>query len=209
MSKSLKDKTLALAGIFQSAYLVDQLANKGMLDSSALESTIISIFKIDAEDVEDVYQGLEGVATGLSVMVRQLSADKKDVNLQVTRYVLGLLHLENKLNKKPALFQKIGEGINRANEQKQHFHVTHENILASLADTYKETVSTIHPQIIVQGNHGYLHSPDNANKVRALLLGGIRAAVLWRQSGGSRWQILFKRKTFVNEGQRLLNTLRQ
>ena len=35
------------------------------------------------------------------------------------------------------------------------------------------------------------------HKVRALLLAGIRAAVLWRQLGGSRAQIIFARKKMV------------
>ena len=209
MNKTIEDRTLALAGLFQSAYLVDQIANKGMVDSSALESTIASIIRIDATDTVDVFGGLEGVATGLSVMVKQLSAAKKDINLQVTRYVMGMLHLENKLNKSSALMKKIGEGIDSAAKQKEHFHITHENVIANLADTYKNTISTIKPQILVQGNHGFLQAPENANKVRALLFGGIRSAVLWRQCNGTRWQILFKRKGFVNEGRRLLDTLRQ
>lgn len=209
MSKTTTDRTIALAGIFQSAYLVDQIANKGMVDSSALESTIASIIRIDANETVDVFGGLEGVATGLSVLVKQLSAAKKDINLQVTRYVMGLLHLENKLHKSPDLMKKIGEGIDNAARQKEHFHITHENVIANLADTYKNTISTIKPQILVQGNHGFLQAPENANKVRALLFGGIRSAVLWRQCGGSRWQILFKRSSFVKEGRNLLNTLRQ
>jgi len=209
MSRSITDKTIALAGIFQVAYLVDQIATKGLYDSSALESSITSILKVDADDITDVFGGIEGVATGLSVAIKQLSADKKSINMQITRYVLGILHLENKLNSNATMLKKVADGIGNATLQTEHFHTTHENILANLADTYKETISNIKPQIMVQGDHGYLHTPENANKVRALLLAGIRSAVLWRQCGGSRWQILFKRKAFLVEAQRLLNGLRQ
>ncbi len=209
MSRSITDKTYALAGIFQVAYLVDQIATKGLYDSSALESSITSILKVDADDIADVYGGIEGVATGLSVLTKQLSANKNDINMQITRYVLGVLHLENKLNNNKAMLKQVGDRIGNATLQTEHFHITHENILANLADTYKETISTIRPQIMVQGDHGYLHTPENANKVRALLLAGIRSAVLWRQCGGSRWQILFKRKAFHSEAQRLLTGLRQ
>jgi high frequency lysogenization protein len=30
--------------------------------------------------------------------------------------------------------------------------------------------------------------------IRASLLAGIRAAILWRQTGGKRWQLLLNRK---------------
>jgi len=209
MSKTLTDRTYALAGIFQAAYLVDQIATKGLYDSSALESSVPSILKVDADNILDVYGGIEGVATGLSVLIKQLAAEKREVNMQITRYMLGILHLENKIHKNPAMLKAIGEGIGNATLQTEHFHVTHENILANLADTYKNTASTIKPQIMVEGDHGYLHTPENANKVRALLLAGIRSAVLWRQCAGSRWQILFKRKAFLNEAQTLINRLRQ
>ncbi len=208
MSKSITDRTIALAGIFQVAHLVDQIATKGLYDTSALESSIGSILKLDVDAVVDVFGSIEGVATGLSILVRQLGGNKKDVNMQVTRYVLGILHLENKLNKNPAMLEQITKGITEAKSQSEYFHVTHENVLANLADTYKNTLSTIKPQIMVSGDHGYLHTPENANKVRALLFAGIRSAVLWRQCAGSRWQVLFKRKAFLKEAKRLLNDLR-
>ena len=40
------------------------------------------------------------------------------------------------------------------------------------------------------------------HKVRALLLAGIRAVVLWRQLGGSRTQIIFARKKMVELAKR-------
>ena len=52
------------------------------------------------------------------------------------------------------------------------------------------------------------NNPDNANKVRAILLAGIRAAVLWTQCGGSRWQVLFKRSALLLETEKLLARLR-
>jgi high frequency lysogenization protein len=42
------------------------------------------------------------------------------------------------------------------------------------------------PRIMVNGDPAHLNNPENANRIRALLLAGIRAAMLWRQSGGGR-----------------------
>ena len=39
---------------------------------------------------------------------------------------------------------------------------------------------------------------DNAAKIRALLLSGIRSARLWRQLGGHRWQLIFSRRKLLD-----------
>ncbi|MEH6454630.1 MAG: DUF489 family protein, partial [Psychromonas sp.] len=37
------------------------------------------------------------------------------------------------------------------------------------------------------------------HKIRALLLAGVRAAVLWRQIGGKRRQLIFSRKAMLHQ----------
>ena len=207
MNKTLRDRTIALAGVYQAAYLVHQIATRGMTDSSALEASVKSIFKLDAPTTEAVFGDLGGVTSGLSTLKRQLSEKHADT-LQITQYVVTLLHLERKLARQPALLERIAGGIRQAKQQSEHFPVTHENVLANLADIYKNTVSTLTPRVLVQGEHGYLNNPDNANKVRAILLAGIRAAVLWTQCGGSRWHVLFKRSALLVETESLMSSLR-
>ena len=56
---------------------------------------------------------------------------------------------------------------------------------------------------MVSGDPAILNNPDTANKVRTFLLCAIRSAVLWQQSGGSRWQLLFKRKKIIHTAQTL------
>ena len=61
------------------------------------------------------------------------------------------------------------------------------------------------PKIMVSGENQHLSNPDQANKIRALLLAGMRSAVLWAQLGGSRWQILLQRRRLTEEAERILN----
>jgi len=207
MTKSLRERTIALAGVYQAAYLVHQIATRGMTDSAALEASIKSVFKLDAPTTEAVFGDVGGVITGLSTLKRQLSEKQADT-IQITQYVVTLLHLERKLARQPDILERIATGIRQAQQQSEHFSVTHENVLANLAETYKNTISTLTPRVVVQGEHGYLNNPDNANKVRAILLAGIRAAVLWSQCGGSRWQILFKRSALLVETEKILSSQR-
>jgi high frequency lysogenization protein len=50
---------------------------------------------------------------------------------------------------------------------------------------------------MVQGNPHYLGQPGVVAEIRAILLAAVRAAVLWRQVGGSYWDFLFSRRAMV------------
>jgi len=89
---------------------------------------------------------------------------------------------------------KVAEGIEQAKRQLDHFHSSHENLIANLSGLYRETLSTFRFRIHVTGSAQHLQNPQNAHKIRALLLCAVRAAILWRQVGGRRWQLLFSRQ---------------
>ncbi|MES0327424.1 MAG: DUF489 family protein, partial [Gammaproteobacteria bacterium] len=132
---------------------------------------------------------------------------KNDRNLEVTKYAISMIALEKKLSANPKMLEQVTEGLNEIQKSMEFFSLMHENVFAKLGGLYKDTISTLQPKIVVQGERAYLSNESNANKVRALLFAGIRAAVLWRQCGGSRWHILLGRKKYLNECQYLLTKL--
>ncbi len=203
---TLTNQTIALAGIAQAAYLVQQLATTGTADQSALEASIGSLLKSDAGGVANVFGGLQGVRTGLQQLQQQLSGTMP-ANPEQARYSASLVFLERQLAKKPEMLKTIFIGIDRAQAQAEHFGPLHENVLASLGDLYHSTISTLQLRIMVTGEQTYLGNPDIVNKIRALLLAGIRSAILWRQCGGKRWKFLLFRKKLQDEVQRLLQEI--
>ncbi|MEW8367847.1 MAG: DUF489 family protein, partial [Candidatus Thiodiazotropha taylori] len=72
---------------------------------------------------------------------------------------------------------------------------------------YAENISTLKPRIMVSGETIYLQNSDNVNRIRALLLSGIRSAMLWRQTGGRRRQLLFSRSNYIDNCKNLLDKL--
>lgn len=206
MSKSLDDRTLALAGIFMAVNLVQQIARKGMADTKQMEDALRSLFVSDPQTTLEVYGGKAQIEAGLRALILNLTQSEGQ-NVELLRYVITLLHLERRLAKRKDLLNTIEQGLAQAQQQMEHFPLMHANILARLADTYSHTLSTLSPRVMVQGDGGFLNQPDNVNKVRALLLAAVRSTVLWRQSGGSRWQFILRRKTFVEAAKRLLNDL--
>lgn len=207
MQHSKHDQTIALAGVFQSAFLVDQIANKGMANSAVIEASIESLFKFDADKVEYVFGNLAGINTGLRVLNDQLGPDKSKRNIEITRYVVSMLVLERKVSSNTAMLDHISKVLHEIESSLDFFSLMHDNIFTKLGALYKETVSTLEPKIIVTGEQPYLSNDINASKVRAILLAGIRSAVLWRQCNGSRWQVLFGRKAYLRECNKMLRQL--
>jgi high frequency lysogenization protein len=206
MIHSKYDQTLALAGIYQAASLVKQIANTGKANTAHIESSLETLFRFDAESVEQVYGSIAGVSHGIKILHQHL-VDRSSRDLEVTKYALSLIMLEKKLSDTPAMLDEISERLNKIESQFDFFSLSHENTFAKLGQIYKDTISTLGPKIIVTGEQPYLSSESNASKVRALLLAGIRSAVLWRQCGGSRWQFLFGRKAYITECENILAQL--
>lgn len=204
MSNTLTDRTLALGGVFQSAYLVDQVARRGTVSQAEFETSLSSLFEISPTSTEAVYGSRFEIKRGLQTMAEQMEGDEDKRNVYIMRYALNLLHLERKLSKQPAMLKHIGEGLEDTSHQLKHFGLTHSNVVAHLADIYAQTISTLTPRIMVSGENNYLQIQENANKVRALLLAGIRSAVLWRQCGGRQWHLLFQRKKLLDSARQLI-----
>jgi high frequency lysogenization protein len=204
--RSFSDQTIALAGIYQAAALTRQVARTSSSEAAATESMIRSLFKIDAADVEDVFGGVVGVTTGLRGLVNQLQGTTTR-DLEVTRYLINLMQLERALERHPDLLEKIRRGIESTRSRLAHFELLHPNILAQLADIYLTTVSTLKPRIMVTGDPRFLSDPGNKNRIRTLLLAGIRSAMLWRQCGGTRWRILVRRKQVLQTARQLLERI--
>lgn len=203
----LKDSTLALAGIFQSAELVKQIARQGRAEEASYLASIESVLQLKADSTEAVFGGVEGVRLGLQCLIKQLGQDAARRDPEVLRYALGLTVLERKLSKQAAMLDKIGAGVSQAQQQAELFGSLHANVIASLADLYVNTLSTFNYRIHVNGDPNLLHSENTVKRIRALLLAGIRSAVLWRQKGGGRLQLLFKRRKILLTAQTLLAEL--
>lgn len=192
MTYSDRDRSIALAGIYQVALCVHQIATTGSLDTHGMEPCVFSLFQTNAPSVPEVFGAPGSLSAGMRALVGQLTGTQRR-ELELTRYVVALLKLERVLARQKAMVEVIGEGIEEARAKLEHFPILHPNLLANLADLYSRTLSTLQPRILVRGDPLYLQNPDNQNRIRTLLLAGIRAAWLWRQIGGSRWKILFGR----------------
>ena len=202
MSSREKEQTIALSAVFQAAELVAVLAKTGKVDNTSLQPLLESLLMVNAASTEDIYGGQwdcsSNLALGRRITKQALGKERSSVNPDTLRYALSLIHLENKLSKAPEMLSLIGQKIGQIEQKKAHYDsVLHENMLASISGMYQDTLSKLSFRIQVHGDSRFLQQPHVANQVRAILMSGIRAAMLWRQLGGKRWHLIFKRKALL------------
>ncbi len=197
-------RVLALGGLFQAASLTNQLAKTGRAAEPFFSASINSLFSLKPEDALEVYGDASQVSLGLNEMIRLLTHNALPKEADIARYAFSLLHLQTKLSAKPDMLEQIRIGVERAQWQAQHFSTTHENVMANLASLYSDTLSTFRFRIHVSGEPLYLNQTATINKIRALLLSGIRSAILWRQLDGKRWQLLINRRSIIQSAQQWL-----
>jgi high frequency lysogenization protein len=192
----MKDRALALAGLLQAVHLVQQMAQTGQSESKPLGACIDSLFRFDAETPEAVFGGAASLEIGLSRLVNQLEGGSGR-DAAVTRMAMTVLHLERRFIGNHGAVEAVRKGLEEIARQREHWGPTHPTVLSRLGDLYAAELSPIGPRVLVQGNPVYLGQPDLVGEVRATLLAAIRAAVLWRQLGGSYWDFLFGRRALV------------
>lgn len=209
MNADVRHLAIALAGIFQATRLVQLTASGAQLDEAAFDACLNGIFNTDPESTETVYGDLSGLVIGLEAASRQLGNEKAQRDMELTRYAVTVLYLERKLSRNKALLDVVGTGIGKARSQAEFLGHTHPGVIASLADCYRQTISTLRPRIIVNGEQSILASPDIQHRIRCLLLAAIRSAVLWRQCGGGRLTLLLQRKRLLAALGELLDEVRR
>lgn len=199
MNDAERDRTLALAGMFQAAVLAQQLARRGWADEIPLEASARSILITDAINTPSVYGGEAGVRLGLETIRDRLAASGRDADFEVARYVLSLAQLGSALRRNRPVAHEISTRIDRLglSVTRRNGEGFNSGVFAELAQIYKDTISNLKPKIIVQGEHGHLSDPTVVDQVRTVLFAGVRSAYLWGQLGGKRWQLVFGRKQSV------------
>ncbi|MGI2147149.1 high frequency lysogenization protein HflD [Shewanella baltica] len=203
MNEQLVNRTMAFAGILQAIAQVQHLARHGELDNAELAASLNTILVTNPDNTADVYQDKIVLQKGYKLILNQLG-DSNQKDVEITRYLVGVLALERKLVRSNSGLGMLAERINQVNRQLHHFAITDEQVIANLASIYSDIISNLGPKIQISGNPVCLQRPIIQQKIRALLLAAMRSAVLWRQLGGKRRHLVFARKAIVDTAKKSL-----
>lgn len=192
-----EQQVLALAGLLQATYLVDQIARTGNADSASTNGILHSLFVFDTDEPLAVYGGVHNLQLGLRILRDLLAGQRRDEYRGSIRYALGILHLQRLLASDDRMQATIRTRLQHTEKNLDHFNQDINRIATNIAAIYQDTISHMKYRIQITGSLQQLQNSHNADRIRALLLVAIRSAWLWRRVGGRRWQFLFARQKLL------------
>jgi len=201
------DQTLAFAGVFQAAQLAHQLAADDDYDRHALHHAGLSVIRLQADSAESVFESVHALRLGLDCVARLFSGRADASTREVFQYAAGMHQLSVNIGRERRAQAAIAAGLERlrARHAEHAASFDHDDALhEDLGALYERTLSRLRPRIVVRGSEGRLTDPLTVSRVRAALFAGIRAAYLWRQLGGRRWQVVLFRADYHRRAKRLL-----
>ncbi|WP_200459617.1 high frequency lysogenization protein HflD [Acinetobacter sp. S40] len=220
-----QNRALALAGVFQAAQLTHMTAMTGQQSIGEsgnfyFEQLIKACLNIrptmnSSMQTLDFFNQLADISLGLKTLESSItqpfsSAPKSrlpklsNAKLPMT-YAMALLQLEKKVYKNPEYVEIIEKSQQKILKQLSFFdnNYLHPSIIANLAQTYVETAGQINPRIMVRGNAEAFKDSHHTNRIRACLFTGLQMAHLWRQLGGSSWNMIFSKRKLLQDIQTL------
>ena len=200
--QDLRQQVIALAGVCQSVALVDAIARTGNAEPAAYEACLRSLFSFSSQSPIEAYGGIENLELGLRKLHDLLSGTRSASDREMVRYMIGITHLQRQLEKHPDAGAIIRSRLAHVEKGMQLNGKNINDLSSPVAAVYKDTVSHFKFRLKVNGSAQQLQNTHNADRIRALLLAGIRGAYLWKQLGGRRRHFLFKKN-------QILTTLRE
>lgn len=192
MNGTIDDRVLGLAGVLQALAQVRRIADTGQSEAEPVAIALASVLRLDAETAEAVYGDAQGLRPGLRLLRDHLANNARDEVLG--KLALAVVQLERRFSRDDAMTAQVGAGISAAAETAASLGSSHPDVINQLAELYAGTISQLTPRIMVQGNPHYLGQAGVVAEIRSLLLAALRSAVLWRHSGGTLWDFVFRRR---------------
>jgi high frequency lysogenization protein len=191
-------RNIALAVVTQCAVLVHELASKGRASSERMHACLTPVYQLDADSVASLYPRPSDFSEGMQVLQNSFDSKGLREHAEVVRYLLGMLVLQQHLNRTPAMMSEIAARLRDFGPEYTSGLGDPELLLKAdcsrLARLYQDTISRLSFRIHVAGKPDNLRNQEVAEQIRALLLAGIRSAVLWHQLGGRRWHLFVYKK---------------
>lgn len=198
VASATRAQALTLAALVECATLVDELARTGDAPLQSVRALTGSLLRFEWQHVEDVYGGAATLHRGLRRLELVLALGSRDEQPQVLRYALALVHLGKRLARDPQRLATIRARLEQLGGSSGEFTDEFAELAPALAAIYEDTISHYSYRIKVIGNGDCLRDPAVIARIRALLLTGVRAAVLWRFVGGSLPGLLLRRGRLIN-----------
>lgn len=197
-----RDKTLALAAIFQAAGLANELARRGQTDSQAEAWLLQTVLVMDTDDVSRIYPGSEGLTKGLTWLEGSLMDQGRGLEQagEIIRLSLAIIQVERHFERNSDVQDDLRKRLLSLQHQRAlNPEMSQSELASQLGSAYVDSLGNLSFRVQIRGDARQLQSPGMAERIRAILLAGVRAAWLWQRLGGRRWHLVFTRSQILQE----------
>ncbi|VFP82254.1 High frequency lysogenization protein HflD [Candidatus Erwinia haradaeae] len=207
--KKNHDIALSFAGVCQATRLVQQLAHHGKCSTWALKISLNSLLDLNPVSTLSVFGNkASNLQCGLETLIGLFNSRiYQGLTNEITHYIMGIMMLERQLQASKIALQNLSGCIINLSKQLDDHTIDSTKIISVIAEMYTNIIRPLGPCIKVCGSKAVLENIYIQNQVRAILLAGVRSAVLWKQVGGSRFQLFFFRHRLVKVAKDILESL--
>lgn len=207
----IKSETIALGALFQCCTQIQRIATTGYYDEKAVSCVLRALAVTDPKTVEDIYNP-DYLNVGFKQIIDSFSKSeltKSSDTIIVTKMALKLISLAHSVERNQRIFQRLSDEIDALSKAVTTEHsdflndelnvgsISTQNNFHLFGSLYQSIISPNFAKLLIYGDERFLKDTDNQEKIRALLLAGIRAVILWRQVGGRRRFLIFRRKDIL------------
>lgn len=211
MSVSLqRDKTLALAAIFQAAGLANELAQRGQTDTIAERALLNSVLILETDNASVIYTELSGLRKGLTLLEGCFMQQGRTLQnaAEIIRLSLAIVQVEKHFRASNKVQDTLRQRLDSVQRQQTlNPDMSQSELSALLGSAYVDSLGSLDFRIQIRGDAKQLQSPGMAERIRAILLAGVRAAWLWQRLGGRRWHLIFTRGQILQEIREIAKTV--
>ena len=105
------------------------------------------MYAIRSYYASSVYPNRHLLREGYKSLVEQLGNNRNPKNIELTRYVVGMVALERKLSNKRRVLSLMGDRVGQVKRQAFHFDLLADNVLSNIASIYSDHISNLGPRI--------------------------------------------------------------
>ncbi|NVK30516.1 MAG: DUF489 family protein [Gammaproteobacteria bacterium] len=196
MSNHFDEQLLSLGACALCVEQAHRVANSGVYDTSLADTLLNSVLEQTPSSLSVLYD--DRVEQFGKRLLKNLFMEPDGRTKAIAAPLMQMLQVSKVVAQRSTVNGPLGNAISTlAAELTEVEEFDQPVIYQSYAKIYSDHVSGLKPRVMIQGKQQHLQSEENVQKIRTLLLCGLRAAVVWRQYGGRRWDLFLKRSRIV------------
>lgn len=220
MASDYYSETIALAALFQTAAQIQRIARFGSIDEHSIAPLMRALVITSPNVIEDIYTP-KRLTVGLNQLVTSLYPKEavQPQTAELIKVAFSIINLESSIEGQSKVMTLLDREVDKLRTDVLTIHPNYEDaadnvlvdydIIKMYSKLYSTLISTNFPKLVIYGEEAHLRRSEFQEMIRALLLAGVRASMLWHQVGGKRYSLMFRCKEIIENARQILAKIQQ